>query len=74
MSKNHRPGRSPLTFVLKNVEMTAPHICFTGDAITALSNYPSKKTVVNMDEWDWHKELRGEATFYIITSRKNTGI
>jgi hypothetical protein len=74
MSKNYHPGRIPLTFVLKNVVMTAPNICFTGDAITTLSNYPAKKAIVNMDEWNWHKELRGGTSFYIITSRKQADV
>ena len=74
MSKNHHPGKTALTFVFKNAEIISPNICFTGDAITTLSNDTAKRTVVNMDEWHWHKELRGETTFYIITSQKANSI
>ncbi|GAB3424716.1 hypothetical protein [Niabella aquatica] len=74
MYKNDHSGKASLKFILKNMEMVAPNICFTGDAITSLSNYTAKRTVVNMDEWDWHKELREGTIFYIITKQKKTNV
>lgn len=59
-----------VTVFLKNVEMTASHICFTGDAIALLSKYTAKGGVLNMDDWHWHEEQRGGALFYIITNLK----
>ncbi|WP_084490013.1 hypothetical protein [Niabella ginsenosidivorans] len=64
------PGKTALTVLLKDVEIPSSAICFTGDAITSLTNYSVKGAIVNLDEWDWHEELRGGITFYIITNLK----
>jgi len=70
MSNTSLPHQPTLTVLLKNVEMVAPNICFTGDAIALLGKYTGKGAVVNLDDWHWYKEQRGDITFYIITSLK----
>lgn len=68
MSNAPRSSKTTVTVLLKNVEIAASHICFTGDAIALLSRYTAKGTVLNLDDWHWHEERRGNEIFYIITN------
>lgn len=72
MSPILQSGKAALTVLLRNVELPASAICFTGDAIAALSNYTVRHAVINLDDWDWYEELRSGATVYIITNLKKT--
>ncbi|MFT4093163.1 MAG: hypothetical protein QM640_05950 [Niabella sp.] len=61
-------GKKAVTIVLKDVQVSSSRICFTGDALASLNNYKVTGTVVNMDEWEWHEEVRGGTNLYIITN------
>ncbi|MBO9591512.1 MAG: hypothetical protein J7599_01300 [Niabella sp.] len=69
MPNAHRSLQT-VTVFLKNVKISAAHICFTGDAIALLGKYTARDGVLHLDDWHWHKEQRGGAVFYIITNLK----
>ncbi|ANH80887.1 hypothetical protein A8C56_07755 [Niabella ginsenosidivorans] len=69
--KNGFNNKSLLKVLFQNVELTgAPNISFTGDAIAHCGPYLKDATHLNLDEWEWYKEMRGGEEFYIITNLK----
>ena len=54
----------------KDKEIISANIRFTGDAIALLNNYATTGNNIDLDDWDWYKELRGGATCYIVTDIK----
>ncbi len=65
---NNNPG---YTVVLKNVELpNAIKISFTADAISACSQYLKNAAYINLDDWEWYKDIRAGEELYIITSYK----
>lgn len=51
-------------------KIISANIWFTGDAIALLNNYAATGNTIDLDDWDWHKELRSGATCYIVTDIK----
>ncbi len=47
--------------------MVSAKVRFTGDAIAQLSRYVGKKNVLDLDDWYWYEEQRGDGVYYIVT-------
>jgi|GEM_PF-922442 hypothetical protein len=60
-------NKAPLVICLKHATMVSAKVRFTGDAISQLSRYVAKKDVVNLDDWNWYEEQRGDGVYYIVT-------
>ncbi|MCH5599226.1 hypothetical protein [Niabella ginsengisoli] len=55
--------------VLNNIEVIPNHVYFTGDAI-ALWNNREDGNEMELDEWDWHEDIRSGNKSYIVTDIK----
>lgn len=54
---------------LHEIEIQPELVYFTGNAI-ALWNERTRGTIVDLDDWSWHKDTRSEGTHYIVTDIK----
>lgn len=59
-----------LTILSGNKEIMSANICFTGNAIALLNNYTATGAVIDLDDWEGYKELRGGSFYYIVTGIK----
>ncbi len=60
-------NKAPLVVCLKHGGKVSAKVRFTGDAIVQLSRYTAKKNVLDLDDWYWYEEQRGDSVYYIVT-------
>ncbi len=51
-------------------QVISANIWFTANAIALLNNYATIDNTIYLNDWDWYKELRGDAICYIVTDIK----